>query len=91
MKYEILERRDEPTVKTTVRFTYDDDTEIEVEIAHFMPADDDEITLGIQNRYVSELRNLLFAQKEAGEKLSDVAVAELLSLDTSPETAKALE
>lgn len=90
MQYEILEQREQVTVKTVVKFTYADGVEQEVDIAHFQPADEAEITQGIENRYVSELRDRMLEAKAADEKLSDVAVAELLTYDTSDETAAAL-
>lgn len=90
MKYEILESRELVTVETTVKYTFPDDSELEVKISHFQPEDEAAIVVGIENRYVSELRNKLIEQKEASEPLAEVAVAELITYDATLETKEAL-
>jgi hypothetical protein len=55
MNYEILEKREEVTVKTLVKY---EDIDEPILISHFMPKDDADIELGISNRYESEKRAL---------------------------------
>jgi len=49
-----LLRVEQVTIRTTVEFTFDCGCTIEVEIPHFMPKDEDEIQLGINNRFITE-------------------------------------
>jgi hypothetical protein len=48
---------DQTTVFTTVEYDFDG-TLLTVEIPHFMPADEAYITLGIENRAITEQRKL---------------------------------
>ena len=57
MKTEIS-RREEKTIWTTVVFTFDNGDTKEVEIPHFNPKDEEEIQLGISNRFITEQRAL---------------------------------
>lgn len=54
MSYIELSRREEKTIKTLVEFTFADGSVKEIEVSHFMPKDEDEIQLGLQNRLISE-------------------------------------
>lgn len=55
---EEIARREEKTVWTTVVFTFSDNSTKEVEIPHFNPKDEEEIQLGISNRFITEQRAL---------------------------------
>jgi len=55
MAYKILDQHDEITVRTLVKY---DDIEEPILIPHFMPKDQKEIELGIENRYISEKKAL---------------------------------
>jgi hypothetical protein len=57
MNYKILSRRIEETVFTTVEYDFDGET-VTVEVAHFMPQNEDDIILGIENRAVTEQKRL---------------------------------
>lgn len=57
MNYKILARRSEETVFTTVEYDFDGEI-VTVEVAHFMPQSEEDITLGIENRAVSEQRRM---------------------------------
>lgn len=59
MNYTILSRRTEETVFTTVEYDFDGE-KVVVEVAHFMPQSEDDITLGIENRAVTEQQKLLY-------------------------------
>ena len=56
MNYQELSREIQTTVRTTVLFTFPDGSTLEVDIPHFMPKNEDEIQLGIENRYITEAR-----------------------------------
>ena len=58
MNYEILERREQMTIITKVKYTLSDNSEIIVDVAHFMPKDEAEIQLGIENRFITEQKNI---------------------------------
>jgi hypothetical protein len=58
MSFTILSRRAEQTVFTTVEYTFDNQT-VTVEIPHFMPASEEDIIKGIENREVTERAKLL--------------------------------
>lgn len=51
----IMPARDETTVFTKVEYNFDGPVVV-VEVAHFMPQSEDDITLGINNRGVTERR-----------------------------------
>ena len=53
----VIPARDETTVFTLVEYHFGD-LVITVDVAHFMPQSEDDITLGINNRMVSEKRKL---------------------------------
>lgn len=57
MNYKILARRSEETVFTTVEYDFDGEIVV-VEVAHFMPQSEEDITLGIENRSITEQRRL---------------------------------
>lgn len=60
--YKVLDTYEEKTVKTIVEYTFNiDGQEVkkEVVISHFMPKDQEEINLGIENRYQTEYQKLL--------------------------------
>ena len=59
MIYKELNRRTQNTVITTVEFTFEDGATKEVDISHFMPETEDDILLGISNRYITEERAYL--------------------------------
>lgn len=54
MTYKELSRREERTVFTTVEFIFDDGTKREVEVPHLNPKDEADITLGLENRMMTE-------------------------------------
>lgn len=54
MKYKLLEKTESITVITQVEFTFNDNSTIIVDIAHFNPQNNEEIEKNIQNRYDSE-------------------------------------
>ena len=56
-QYKELSRREEKTVRTIIEFIFPDGEKREVEISHFMTKSENEITLGIKNRMVSEWRD----------------------------------
>jgi hypothetical protein len=59
MSYKIISTRvDNDTLWTTVEYTYKDATKATVEVAHFMPTDKAAVTLGIENREISEQRKV---------------------------------
>ena len=49
----------EETLYTSVLFTFPDDSQLTVDIAHFMPSSQEEIVRGIENRYVVEARRVM--------------------------------
>ena len=51
-----ISRREEKTVWTTVVYTFSDGSTKEVDIPHFNPIDEEEIQLGISNRFITEQR-----------------------------------
>ena len=53
----IMPARDEKTIFTKVEYDFDGIVVV-VDVAHFMPQSEDDITLGINNRGVSERRKL---------------------------------
>ena len=53
-----ISRREDRTVWTTVVYTFSDGSTKEVEIPHFNPSDEEEIQLGISNRFITEQRSL---------------------------------
>lgn len=53
----IMPARDETTVFTKVEYDFNG-VKVVVDIPHFMPRSEDDITLGINNREVTELRKL---------------------------------
>lgn len=57
MNYKILARRSEETVFTTVEYDFDGEI-VTVEVAHFMPQSEEDITLGIENRAITEQRRM---------------------------------
>jgi hypothetical protein len=57
MKCTELNRREETTVYTEVEYDFDWEKKV-VEVAHFMPKDEEEIQRGIQNRWITEEKNL---------------------------------
>lgn len=62
MEYNILERRQDITIRTEVLMTFDVDGvkhERTVDIPHFNPQNETEIVRGIENRYKSEFQNLI--------------------------------
>lgn len=61
MEYTELSRRTETIIKTLVEMTFIIGEQIiveNIEISHFNPKDEAEITLGIENRYNSREREL---------------------------------
>jgi hypothetical protein len=51
-------RQDNETIFTTVTYTFADNSIQDIEVASFMPATDDEVIEGIENREISEQRRL---------------------------------
>lgn len=65
---EIIETYEEKTVVTVVEFIFNiEGVEIKKQftIPHFMPESQDDITLGIENRFISEERELIEQLKNA--------------------------
>ena len=58
MKTTELNRREETTVRTEVEYEFDDGQKVVAEVAHFMPKDEEEIQRWIQNRWITEEKNL---------------------------------
>jgi len=55
MEYKILNTIEEKTIKTLVKFDFLEDP---ITISHFMPQSEEDIIKGIENRYISEKRDL---------------------------------
>jgi len=53
-----ISRREDRTVWTTVVYTFSDGSTKEVEIPHFNPGSEEEIQLGISNRFITEQRSI---------------------------------
>ena len=59
MSYTIISSEQQgETIKTLVEFTLSDNSVIEINIPHFAPQSKEDITLGIQNRELSEENKL---------------------------------
>lgn len=58
MSYKVLETKEQKTVITTVEFTLKDGSSKIVDVSHFMPKSEDDITKGIENRLISENNRL---------------------------------
>lgn len=58
MSYTIKSRREQITVITEVEYNING-TIVTVDVSHFMPSNEAEIILGIENREVSETNNLI--------------------------------
>ena len=66
-----LSRREEVTVKTLVEFTFKDGSKKEIEVNHFSPRNEDEIKLGLENRLISEQREIDEAKVEPLEEVKE--------------------
>ena len=58
MSYKILSTKEQKTIITTVEYTLKDGSTTIVDVSHFMPKSEDDITKGIENRLISENNRL---------------------------------
>lgn len=61
MAYTILNRREEITVKTEVEYTFEINGEnhtVTTIVSHFMPQSEEDIVKGIENRALTEQKNI---------------------------------